>query len=103
MSKAGHNAMIQKAAEQVDLDGDTFVRRAGSLSGGQKRRLSIALAIVGIPRILILDEPTTGIDPENRHKIWEIIHFLRNIKSSDANESPAGMTILLQVRIFVVK
>lgn len=40
------------------------------LSGGMKRRLSVAISLVGDPRIVFLDEPTTGLDPENRRNLW---------------------------------
>uniref|UniRef100_A0A663M1B4 ATP binding cassette subfamily A member 12 n=1 Tax=Athene cunicularia TaxID=194338 RepID=A0A663M1B4_ATHCN len=46
---------------------------AGSLSGGMKRKLSIAIALLGGSRVVILDEPTTGVDPCSRRSIWEII------------------------------
>src|SRR5215472_9739819 len=45
----------------------------GKLSGGQKQRLAVAAALVGNPRILFLDEPTTGLDPQSRRQLWEII------------------------------
>ncbi|MFY9676638.1 MAG: ABC transporter ATP-binding protein [Terriglobales bacterium] len=45
----------------------------GKLSGGQKQRLAVATALVGNPRILFLDEPTTGLDPQSRRQLWEII------------------------------
>jgi ABC-2 type transport system ATP-binding protein len=48
------------------------------LSGGQHKRLSIALALVNDPRIVFLDEPTTGLDPQARRRIWEIVEELRN-------------------------
>lgn len=44
-----------------------------SLSGGERRRLDLALAIMGRPRLLFLDEPTTGLDPESRHRTWEVL------------------------------
>jgi ABC-2 type transport system ATP-binding protein len=51
--------------------------RSRSLSGGQRRRLDVALGIVGRPRLLFLDEPTTGFDPQARHAFWELIKQLR--------------------------
>lgn len=52
--------------------------RYRTLSGGEKQRLNLALALVGQPRVLILDEPTTGMDPEVRQSTWELIRGLRN-------------------------
>jgi ABC-2 type transport system ATP-binding protein len=66
-------------AETIDLVGLT--EKAGSrvakLSGGQVRRLDVALGIVGRPELLFLDEPTTGFDPEARRLFWELIRTLR--------------------------
>jgi ABC-2 type transport system ATP-binding protein len=47
--------------------------RVGKLSGGQKQRLAVATALVGNPKILFLDEPTTGLDPQSRRQLWDII------------------------------
>ena len=47
--------------------------QVGDLSGGQKQRLAVATALVASPKILFLDEPTTGLDPQSRRQLWEII------------------------------
>jgi ABC-2 type transport system ATP-binding protein len=51
--------------------------RVGTLSGGQRRRLDVALGIIGRPRLLFLDEPTTGFDPQARRQFWGLIESLR--------------------------
>ncbi|HUB39302.1 MAG TPA: ABC transporter ATP-binding protein [Streptosporangiaceae bacterium] len=61
--------------ELVGLGGLT-ARRGNQLSGGQRRRLDVALGIVGRPELLFLDEPTTGFDPEARRQFWELIERL---------------------------
>jgi ABC-2 type transport system ATP-binding protein len=53
--------------------------RGRALSGGQRRRLDVALGIVGRPRLLFLDEPTTGFDPEARRQFWSLIRSLRDL------------------------
>ncbi|MGW1056689.1 ABC transporter ATP-binding protein [Micromonospora rubida] len=52
---------------------DQVRRQTGGLSGGQRRRLAVALAFIGRPRLVVLDEPTTGLDVEARHSLWEAI------------------------------
>jgi ABC-2 type transport system ATP-binding protein len=59
--------------------------RVGKLSGGQKQRLAVACALVGDPELLFLDEPTTGLDPQSRRQLWDIVRSLRQ----------QGRTILL--------
>lgn len=63
---------IKAALEEVNLTkvGDVW---AGTFSGGMKRRLSMAIASMGNPKIIFLDEPTTGMDPKNRRQVWELI------------------------------
>ena len=69
----------RRAEEAIALVGLTSKAgsRIGQLSGGQTRRLDVALGIVGRPELLFLDEPTTGFDPEARRQFWELIKTLR--------------------------
>lgn len=67
---------VDEAAHSAGTS-DYLSRRYGKLSGGQKRRSDIARALVNIPRILILDEPTTGLDPQTRQNIWQVLEDLR--------------------------
>ncbi|WP_280275574.1 ATP-binding cassette domain-containing protein [Nocardia wallacei] len=60
----------------LDLDG-LGGRKCGQLSGGQRRRVDIALGLVHGPRLIYLDEPTTGLDPQSRANLWEHIRALR--------------------------
>ncbi|HTR88903.1 MAG TPA: ABC transporter ATP-binding protein, partial [Solirubrobacteraceae bacterium] len=69
---------VEKTLELVGLSAERD-QRAGSLSGGQRRRLDVGLALVGDPALLFLDEPTTGFDPSARHHTWEVIAGLRDI------------------------
>ncbi len=67
---------IEKITAQLVL-GDVFFRKAGTLSGGWQRRVSIAMALISEPQILFLDEPTLGLDVIARHALWEIIRALK--------------------------
>lgn len=65
-------AEVEGLLVQVNLKSADSVR-AGSYSGGMKRRLSVAIALIGDPKVLFLDEPTTGMDPVTRRSVWDII------------------------------
>jgi ABC-2 type transport system ATP-binding protein len=77
-------ADVDQVIEQVGLTGKAGARVKG-LSGGQRRRLDVALGVIGRPELVFLDEPTTGFDPEARRQFWDLI---RNLAAS-------GTTILL--------
>jgi ABC-2 type transport system ATP-binding protein len=59
----------------IDLRSDADTR-IGALSGGQRRRVDLGIAIIGQPSVLFLDEPTTGLDPEARRRLWTVIENL---------------------------
>ncbi len=69
---------VDETIELVGLGADAG-KRAGKLSGGQQRRLDVALALVGDPELLFLDEPTTGFDPAARRGAWDMIANLRRL------------------------
>ena len=75
-SKEKTKAKIQELAVQFSLD-SVLQRKAGKLSGGWQRRVSIAMALISEPKILFLDEPTLGLDVLARHDLWEVIRFLK--------------------------
>ncbi len=84
---AGYYAQPLDVDEVIELVGlaDKRDARVRSLSGGQKRRLDLGVALVGDPELVFLDEPTTGFDPAARRSAWEMIRSLRSL----------GKTILL--------
>ena len=75
-SKEKTSAKTRELSEQFALS-DVLNRKAGKLSGGWQRRVSIAMALIGEPKILFLDEPTLGLDVIARHELWETIRSLR--------------------------
>ncbi|WP_367296177.1 ABC transporter ATP-binding protein [Levilactobacillus yonginensis] len=77
IAKADMKKEVAHAAQVVDLTGDLDKRVAG-YSGGMMRRLSLAIALLGNPELLILDEPTVGIDPALRRQIWAELGSIRD-------------------------
>ena len=75
-SKEKTQAKIAKLSEKFGLD-TVLQRKAGKLSGGWQRRVSIAMALISQPQILFLDEPTLGLDVIARHELWETIRSLK--------------------------
>ena len=88
MGRLHHLSAPEKSAvrllEYFDLSASSS-RRVSSWSGGMKRKLDIAMSLVGSPSVLFLDEPTTGLDPQSRLAMWQIARRLRD----------GGMTVLL--------
>lgn len=76
LSKADALASVERLLRTLDLD-RLAMRKVSTLSGGQKRRLDIALGLIHAPRLLFLDEPSTGMDPQNRANLWEHIQRVR--------------------------
>ena len=85
LSKEATKKRIAELAKTLEFD-DLLTRTVGKLSGGQKRRIDVARALINEPKILILDEPTTGLDPQTRKTLWKVIDDCRKNK---------GMTVFL--------
>jgi ABC-2 type transport system ATP-binding protein len=66
---------VSEVLESIDLTDDASTK-IGALSGGQKRRVDLGIAVIGRPEMLFLDEPTTGLDPEVRRRMWHIVEDL---------------------------
>jgi ABC-2 type transport system ATP-binding protein len=78
------NLTVAEAIALVQLE-SKLDSRVGTLSGGQKQRLALACALIGDPQFLFLDEPSSGLDPQSRRQIWELVERLKS----------AGRTILI--------
>lgn len=88
LSRTARQERVQACLEAVNL-ADRANSPAETLSGGMQRRLSMAIALVHQPKLVILDEPTTGLDIEARYEIWELIRQLRS----------QGITVLLTTHL----
>jgi len=79
-----HGISVEESIRTAQLE-EKRKSRVGGLSGGQKQRLAMACALVGDPELLFLDEPTTGLDPQARRHLWDLVDELKS----------AGRTIIL--------
>lgn len=84
----GARANVRHVIEQVDLTAHAKAL-AGNLSGGQRSRVSLAAALLGTPELLVLDEPTVGLDPVLRRDLWNLFHTLAD----------AGTTLLVSSHV----
>ncbi|MDQ6658556.1 MAG: ATP-binding cassette domain-containing protein [Actinomycetota bacterium] len=84
LPRAAGRRRIADLVRRFDL-GDAIGKPASTYSGGMRRRLDLAMSMIGSPRIVFLDEPTTGLDPRGRHAMWQIVRDL----------VAAGVTIFL--------
>ncbi len=73
--------MVEKSIQQLGLQ-DHINKPAGTLSGGNKRKLCVAQALVGSPPIILLDEPSAGMDPEARRFMWSVVADIAKKKTS---------------------
>jgi ABC-2 type transport system ATP-binding protein len=94
------NEWLPRCMEILEFVGlDTFTdRRAGQLSGGMKQKLGLASALVTRPRVLLLDEPTTGVDPVTRQDFWQLVIKLTSSSPSGAvgvDEAQGGVSVII--------
>lgn len=75
--------LIDKAIRDMDLTDYTNIR-ANVLSGGNKRKLSVAIALIGNPPLVFLDEPSTGVDPQAKRFMWNIVSKISTLKKKSA-------------------
>jgi len=89
---------VEQVIDEVGLR-EKVNAKARELSGGQRRRLDVALGIIGSPELLFLDEPTTGFDPEARRSFWELIRVLKNgVTNQIHTQDPTAEVLKLSQR-----
>ncbi|PWI16954.1 ABC transporter [Streptomyces sp. Act143] len=107
LSRSEGRRVAAELLERFDLT-QAAKKPASTYSGGMKRRLDIAMTLVGSPRIIFLDEPTTGLDPRARHNMWQIIRelvsggttvFLTTQYLDEADELADRIAVLNEARI----
>ncbi|WP_051452177.1 ABC transporter ATP-binding protein [Actinospica robiniae] len=107
LSRAEGRARAQDLLTRFDLL-DAASKRASTYSGGMRRRLDLAMTLVGEPRLIFLDEPTTGLDPRSRRTMWQIVRdlvgrgvtiFLTTQQLDEADELADRIAVLDQGRI----
>jgi len=84
LGKSAARERAETLLEEFDLT-DAADRHSGTFSGGMRRRLDLAASMIGDPKILFLDEPTTGLDPRSRNMLWDSVNRLRD----------SGVTVIL--------
>jgi ABC-2 type transport system ATP-binding protein len=109
LGRAEAGRRVAALIERFDL-GESARKPASLLSGGQQRRLDLAMTLVGDPRLIFLDEPTTGLDPRSRHEMWQIVRelvaegvtiFLTTQYLDEADQLADRIAVLDQGRIVV--
>jgi ATP-binding cassette subfamily A (ABC1) protein 3 len=76
-------AMVEKALKDMDLVSYADIR-ANNLSGGNKRKMSVAMALLGNPALVFLDEPSTGVDPQAKRFMWNIVSKISTLRKKSA-------------------
>ena len=93
---------VQSHAEEIGL-GDYLCTTSSALSGGNKRKLSVAIALSGDPRVLVLDEPTSAMDPHSRRAVWELLRSKRKGRVTVLTTHFMDEAELLSDRVAVMK
>ena len=73
------NSTIETILKKINLS-DSRNKYSSSLSGGMKRRLCLGMSLIGDPEIVFLDEPTTGLDPQSKRQVWQMVEDLKKDK-----------------------